>query len=234
MQLSKRLLCAAGFVKKGSIAADIGCDHAYLSLYLVKNGICPKVYASDVNDGPLIRADNNVRLNNEQGRIILLKSNGLKDFDHSIHIDCAVICGMGGNLIIDILSDEYVKENRIGQLVLSPQSDIYKVRHFLHDTGYKIVNEEMIYEDGKYYTIINAQTGIQMYGEEYEYVYGKYLIESKNETAYLYLNEKLDKNNAILSSLKCDIINSGRTKERIEEIKLDNQMIEMCLCEYGR
>lgn len=234
MQLSKRLLCAAGFVKNGSIAADIGCDHAYLSLYLVKKGICPKVYAADVNDGPLIRAGQNIRLYNEGDRITVLKSNGLRDFDHSIHIDCAVICGMGGSLIVDILSDRYITGQQIKQLVLSPQSDIYKVRYFLHKNGYKITDEDMIFEDGKYYTIINAETGRQSYDEEYEYVYGKCLIDNKNETAYLYLQEKFEKNKSILKDLECDIIGSEKTRIRIEQIRHDNEMIGKCIGKFRR
>ena len=60
VEIDKRLLCCAEMVRKGSIAADIGSDHAYLPIYLVKQGICPSAIASDINEGPVKRARLNV------------------------------------------------------------------------------------------------------------------------------------------------------------------------------
>ena len=53
--LSERLKCALNYIEKGNTVADIGTDHAYLPIYLVKNGICETVYACDINEGPPIR-----------------------------------------------------------------------------------------------------------------------------------------------------------------------------------
>ena len=60
MQLSKRLKTVAAFVSEGNRLADIGTDHGYIPIYLVKNGICPKAYAMDINKGPLERANEHI------------------------------------------------------------------------------------------------------------------------------------------------------------------------------
>lgn len=229
MQLSKRLECAASFVKKGSVVADIGCDHAYMSIYLVKNNISPFVYAADINDGPLEIAKNNINLYGQSTSIQVIKSDGLKNFDHSIHLDTVLICGMGGSLICDILKGEYITDNKVNELVLSPQSDVFRVRHFLHDNGYTIDDEKMIFEDGKYYTIIHGIKGNEKYDNEYEYIYGQKLIQNKDTVLKSFLDGKLSKNRQILKRfenepVKTDII-AGRTREITDEIKV----IESCL-----
>ena len=61
MELSKRLFMTASMVERGSIVADVGCDHGYTAIYLVQNGICPRVLAMDVNEGPLARARDHIR-----------------------------------------------------------------------------------------------------------------------------------------------------------------------------
>ena len=60
MELSKRLHMVASMVEKGSIPADVGCDHGYVAVYLIREGVCPRVFAMDVNVGPLERAREHV------------------------------------------------------------------------------------------------------------------------------------------------------------------------------
>ncbi len=136
---------------------------------------------------------------------------------------------MGGSLICDILKDEYITDNKVNELVLSPQSDVFRVRHFLHDNGYTIDDEKMIFEDGKYYTIIHGIKGNEKYDNEYEYIYGQKLIQNKDTVLKSFLDGKLSKNRQILKRfenepVKTDII-AGRTREITDEIKV----IESCL-----
>ena len=103
MQLSKRLRAAAGMVTKGNIVADVGCDHAYTSIYLCKEGIAPRVIAMDVNKGPLQGAKTHVEQAGLSEQIDIRLSDGLQKLMPG-EADTVLLCGMGGLLMIKILS----------------------------------------------------------------------------------------------------------------------------------
>ena len=103
MELSKRLLAVASLVTPGSIVADIGTDHAYIPLYLIQEKKALGAIAMDVNEGPLLRAEEHVRDAGLAEQIRLRRSDGLEQLS-SGECDCAVIAGMGGGLMIRILS----------------------------------------------------------------------------------------------------------------------------------
>ena len=188
MHISNRLKCIAECVTPGNIVADVGCDHGLTSIYLVSNNISKLVYAMDINKGPLERASLNTKLYGVSDKIILRLSDGLKEVKDDELIESVIISGMGGHLIMDILDvineRDYLKNN-IRELILSPQSDIYRVRHYLHDNNYAIADEYMVCEEEKYYNIIRAVRGSQHYDNEYYYIYWHSLIAKKDKT-YLY------------------------------------------------
>ena len=141
--------------------------------------------ASDINEAPLKQAAENIkRYGLTEGQdITLAVSDGIKHLAGSDGVRVILASGMGGRLIIDILKELKNKpdvENNIGQLVLSPQSDIHKVRKYLVNSGYNIYDEKMLTDGGKYYTVICAQPGCPHGYREYEYRYGKVLIENKD------------------------------------------------------
>lgn len=155
---------SAGRGHTGFRVADIGCDHAFVSIYLVQHKIADRVIAADVNPGPLETARKNIESyglcvsdagENIDNRIDIRLSNGFEKIKKG-ETDAAVIAGMGGKLIISIISaaDVWVPGYK---LVLSPQSDVPEVRLYLLDNGFKIINEDMVCEDGKYYNIICAE-----------------------------------------------------------------------------
>ncbi len=229
MQLSERLKCIADCVSPGNIAADVGCDHAYASIYLIKNDISPHVYALDVNDGPVSRAEKNIRLYNCENQITVIKSDGLKMVKPEYGINSIIISGMGGNLITEILGNSPWAHDGCGELILQPQSDVWKVRRWLHDNGYAISHEDMLYEDSKYYVIIKAVHGIEHYGEEWEYLYGRKLVEYKNEVFMKYLTDSLIKNDNIINDLEKAENKTQTQIECIESIKKKNRIIEHVL-----
>ena len=150
--------------RTGFRVADIGCDHAFVSIYLVQHKIADRVIAADVNPGPLETARKNIESyglcvsdagENIDNRIDIRLSNGFEKIKKG-ETDAAVIAGMGGKLIISIISaaDVWVPGYK---LVLSPQSDVPEVRLYLLDNGFKIIDEDMVCEDGKYYNIICAE-----------------------------------------------------------------------------
>ena len=98
LPISKRLLCCAAMVPSGSRVADIGTDHGYLGIYLLQNGISPHVIACDLRKGPLDNARKNARLFEVDGSMAFRLSDGLAEISPE-EIDCAVLAGMGGDLI---------------------------------------------------------------------------------------------------------------------------------------
>jgi tRNA (adenine22-N1)-methyltransferase len=150
-----RLLTAASLVRKGTKAADIGTDHAYLPIYLIKNNISSKVLACDLRKGPLDNARENVIKAVCENEIELRLSDGL-DFVKSDEVDDIIICGMGGTLIADILSRADWLKNSHYNLVLQPQSHVDDLRRYLFENGFEIFKEIPVTDDGRDYIIINS------------------------------------------------------------------------------
>ena len=193
MMLSKRLLTAVGMITKGNIVADVGCDHAYTSIYLCKENISPKVIAMDVNKGPLARAREHIEEAGLIDSISLRLSDGLEKLSKD-EVQTVLLCGMGGLLMIKILSDYPEVTKTIKEFVLQPQSELAQVRHFLHKEGYEIEKEHILKEDGKFYVVMRAvpKEQVQPYTEECHYLYGKLLIEEKSEVLKEFLQREYD------------------------------------------
>lgn len=158
MLLSDRMRAVAGLVQPCRSIADIGCDHGYVAMELVRNRVCRHVIAMDVNSGPLDRAKSNIADYDMQEYIETRLSDGVSALcaDEVEGIICA---GMGGKLIISILEQGRAIISRMRQVVLQPQSELSEVRSYLRDKGYLIEQEDIIYEDGKYYPMMRALPG---------------------------------------------------------------------------
>lgn len=216
MELSKRLKTVADELKYRTVA-DIGTDHAYIPIYLLQNNLIDKAYACDINSAPLDKARKNINKYGFNDKIKLRLGNGLSAIK-PFEAETAIISGMGGMLIIDILKSEVT--NSFKQLILQPQIDIYSVRKYLHKIGFKIENEEMIFEYSKYYTIINAVKGKEIYNNEYDYIFGKKLIDKKNSILKQYITCIIEKQNNIIFQLK--EIPTYNAKQKLEVIKKEN------------
>ena len=190
MKLSPRLLAVTSFVKKGSRVADIGTDHGYVPIWLIEEGIAESALAMDVRKGPLERAESHIRLYGLEDRIQTRLSDGLKEL-RAGEADTVVIAGMGGELMIRILDEGRHMWDSLRRLILSPQSELQKVRHFLSQEGFCILGENMVKDEGKYYTVMEVGRGSMEYGSEALYRYGACLIRDKNPVLKEYLqNEK--------------------------------------------
>ncbi len=195
MQLSKRLQTVADTVTKGNSVADIGCDHAYIAIYLIEKAIAPKVIAMDINKGPLQRADENIKARGYVNRIETRLSDGLDKLNLG-EVDTV--------LMARILEEGKKVLESVKELVLSPQSEINQVRKYLHDNHFAIMEEKMVLDEGKYYVIIRAAKTSQK--EEYErqvfYQYGKLLLERKEPVLLDYLKREERLNLEIVDKLK--------------------------------
>ena len=200
MELSSRLKIIASFVSEGMCVADIGTDHGYIPIYLTSEGMTDKAYAMDVNRGPLERASENIRKEGLNGKIRCILSDGMEKLP--MDADSAVIAGMGGDLMEQILMGGEDRLFRLSELVLSPQSHWEKVRRFLHSHGFAIEKEALIKEDGKYYIVIKAVRGRESYRESWQYSYGTYLTGLKNPLMKEYLKKELKDKQKILDSFE--------------------------------
>jgi len=216
--LSKRMMCLANMVTPGKRIADIGCDHALVSIYLVSEGISPKVLAMDIGEGPLEAAKANIEKYGLSESIETRLSDGMSELKPG-ETDGAVIAGMGGLTIVGILERSLHNIKSGYELVLSPQSEIPEVRSFLRTHGIKIIDEEMIIEDDKYYNIIKAvATDEELIDTNELYdAYSQFLIEKKSPIYLRYLEGNLEKMNGIYCRLSKQ--DGDKVIDRMAEIR---------------
>lgn len=150
MKLGGRLACAASFVRPGTVI-DIGSDHAYLPAYLIRDGICPSAAASDINEMPLERAKVTALRYGVAGRMEFYLSDGFEKINKTY--DTACICGMGGQLIADIIEKG---KGKFTCLVLQPMTKAEELRGYLWNNGYLIEAEAYPTEMKKPYVVISS------------------------------------------------------------------------------
>ena len=145
--LSNRLLACCGYVKPGDRVADVGCDHGYLGIYLLKNGIAGAVIASDVREMPLQSAIRNAEKFGVKERMAFYLSDGIRDVPREF--DCMVCAGMGADTMMSILdAAPWLKSERY-RLILQCQSKRPELRRYLYRQGYAI-RRETLAKDGKF------------------------------------------------------------------------------------
>ena len=226
--LSKRLQKVADTVNKSNIVADIGTDHAYVPIYLVKNKVANKAIAADISQGSCKKAQLNVNNKHLKHLIDVRCGNGLEVIKADEIIDTIIIAGMGGLMTISVLESNKKAVNNARQLVLQPQKDIYKVRQYVHSIGYKITNETMLVDNNKYYNIINAEKGIEKY-TELEYLFGKILIENKSIILKEYVNIELNKIITVLKNMKDNGKENSNDYKRLNHLMNCYMEVKKCL-----
>lgn len=230
MQLSKRLLNIAEMVTPGNRLVDVGTDHGYVPIYLTQKGVIDKALAMDINKGPLIGADKHIREAGLENNITTRLSDGLKEYKKG-EGDTILIAGMGGALVVKILSSDISKLDGVKELVLSPQSEIFLVREFLKETGFMIEDEKMVYDEEKYYTIIKAVPGTDSNTyTEWEMHYGYKMLEKRDEVLREFLEKEYKNYTNILKSL--EVQTSVGARIRSQEIEDKVKGIEKALKMY--
>lgn len=221
-ELSRRMEAVAGMVlPQAGTVADVGCDHAYVSIALVKRELCRRVIAMDVRTGPLQIARDNILHYGESERITLRQSDGLAGLAPG-EADCVILAGMGGLLITRILKDgmEILTGEQAPVLILQPQSDIREVRLFLYQNGYRIVREQMVFEEGKYYTVMRAEQETEVQETSYtetELLYGRCGLQGKDPVLFAYLEWERGVFQKILDQLERQEELSGKLPQRAGE-----------------
>ena len=229
MELSKRLQAVADLVSEGLVVADVGTDHGYIPIYLIETKKSPKAFAMDVNKGPLLRAKEHIAEHGLETRIETRLSDGVRALKKD-ECDCVVVAGMGGALTIKIMEEGKDIFRSLKEFVLQPQSELQKVRAYLYQNEYSIVEENMVLDDGKFYPmfrVINGQS------EEYhaiELCYGKLLLEQKNAVLKTFLQKEKAVKELILSNLEQSF--GEHIEARRKEIQEELEGIEYALQRY--
>jgi len=182
--LTPRLMAAASLVTPGAAVADIGTDHALLPAYLTAAGICPRAVASDLRPGPLSRARETVERFGLSDKVKLALSDGLDGIspDDASEI---ILCGMGGELMADILSRAgWVRDGRHA-LILQPMTSIEKLRAWLFQNGFTAERETLAAEGEHIYYAMRMVPGDAGYCEPHELYFGRALIRDPLGREYL-------------------------------------------------
>lgn len=216
MELSTRLQMNADLIPECAGVGDIGCDHGYVSIYLAESRRCRRVIAMDVNPGPLRIAKKNIERAGLSDCIECRLSDGMEKLLPG-EADTLLIAGMGGMLMCRILEEYPAVLEKVGTLILQPQSDLEQVRRCVHVLGYYIDEEAVCEDGGKYYFAIRAVRGDETAGyTEEEYRYGRLLPQKKNRVYKEYLLREKKKKEHIRTQLKNK--HTQNAKERAQEI----------------
>ncbi|HIQ96215.1 MAG TPA: SAM-dependent methyltransferase [Candidatus Limivivens merdigallinarum] len=223
MQLSKRMKAVADLAGMGDCLADVGTDHGYIPIYLLEERRFQRGIAMDVHEGPLLRARENIQSHGLSDRISCRLGDGLERLGKG-EADTVVIAGMGGSLIIRILTEGEKVLKEVSRLVLQPQSEIAKVRDFLQEQGYQIEKEHMVLDEGKYYQAMRIGHGRMEKLLPEEAKYGSFLLKENDSCLKEYLNREEQKFREILESLQDG--GNEKTKKRMEELNMELLLIE--------
>ena len=213
MRINERLKRGASYVDDNSYIIDVGCDHALLDIYLIKNKKNIKTIASDISDGPLEYAYKNIEKENLLNKIKITKRNGIDNLEKEV--DTIVISGMGTSNVLDIIFRNKDNLKNIKKIIISSNNDWYILRKTFTENNYYIKEEDIILENNKFYPIIIFEKGTKKY-KKYELKYGPILLKSNNEVFKKYIEKEIDKLNNIKNSLT--------NKYLIKKIKLKKEI----------
>lgn len=213
LKLSPRLMAIAKQVREGTIAADIGTDHGYLACYLAQKNCCKKVYASDLNPGPLKQAQLTVQACGLENRIITMLSDGVSKLPLE-EISDVVVAGMGGDLILSIITDKRLC-NPEKRLILQPMTKAEILRRGLFRLGFELIQETAVCDGRFVYTILVVQyTGIIREIDDFFALTG--LLSGKTAEESVYLNRLLMQTEKKLAGIR----RSGGETYKLEELVL--------------
>ena len=188
--IDARLLSCASFVRAGAVLADIGTDHGYLPVFLLRSGKISRAVLSDINAGPLASARANVEDAGLADRCELVLTDGAASLGGRGITDYAV-CGMGGELIADIIDKAPEMKNGGVRLILQPMSRQAHLRTYLWKNGFSILDERYSSADGKSYVCILAEyTGECYLPSDAELELGPDLSHTDDAEDYLSFLEK--------------------------------------------
>lgn len=228
MEISNRLKCVASMIDKCNSIADIGTDHGYLPIYLIENAVCDTAIASDIKKGPLNKAKINIKKYNMEEKIQCRLGAGLNTIKEN-EVDSAVISGMGGNLISDIIDNDLEVFKSLKYAVLQPVQNPEVLRKYLYGKGFNIIDEELCIDENKYYEIIKVEYNNNVViKDDIYYEISEKLIEKKHPLIRQYIEYKINKNRHIIDNI--DLCNSNAIKRKEELVYKNHILKELLSC----
>ena len=230
MELSKRLNWILEKVDKCETIIDVGTDHGYIPIKLIKDNIASRVIASDINKEPLEKARINASLDGVIEKVDLRLGGGLKTLK-SKEVQGIIIAGMGGNLIRDILEADLDKVKDVDYLVLQPAQNPEVLREYLYTHEYEIIDEDICLDEGKYYELFKVKykkNNITKL-EDVFYEISPVMLKKRTETLKSYIEDKVEKNNKILNFINDD---TEHAKERKKQLIRKNEILQKFLKDF--
>ncbi len=176
MKINARLKKIGDLVEANSFCLDVGCDHALLDIYLVSKKKNIQAVASDIAEGPLEQAKNNIKRERLEDKIETRLGSGLKTYTDEINT--VIISGMGGRNIIGICKEDLKILKKIDTLIISPNNYQEDVKRFLTKNGFYIENEEFVKDKRFIYQIIIFKRGKKKYTKK-DYFFGPVFLIKK-------------------------------------------------------
>lgn len=198
VKLNQRLSCVASFVDDNKKVIDVGCDHALLSIFIVQNKSPLKMIASDIKEGPLKQAKENIKKYKIENEIKVKLGNGIQTIEEDI--DTIIISGMGGLNMIGILKYDIDKYKNVDTIILSPNSDTFEVRKEICKLGFYISDEKLVKDKNIVYPVIKFQRGKKKYSYS-DYLYGPILIKNKDNLFMEYISKERETKKKLLDVL---------------------------------
>ena len=221
MKINDRLKKIGDLVEANSFCLDVGCDHAFLDIYLVKKNKNIKAIASDIAEGPLEQAKANIKREKLEDEIETRLGSGLKTY--SDEVDTVIISGMGGRSIIGICKESPKVLKKIDTLIISPNNYQEDVKRYLCKKGFYIDNEEFVKEKKFIYQIIVFKKGKKKYSNK-EYFFGPVFLNKKGKLFEEYYTKELKTREVLISILPKNY--SLKKKQLQKEIKLIKSELE--------
>ena len=187
MNLDNRLKRITDFIPSDSYILDVGCDHALLDIYLALNRNNVKLIASDINENPLKIAKENIKKYNLEDKITLEKADGVSKINDEV--DTVVIAGMGTSTINDIINNDLEKLKNVKKIIISSHTSSFELRENMNKKGFKIIDEAVVFDKGKYYEIIVYSNGYEKLSK-LDMKYGPIISKRKDEITKAYFNER--------------------------------------------
>lgn len=212
MNISNRLKTIADMIDSDYHVIDVGCDHALLDIYLTLNKKI-KCTAIDNKEKVINYSKENIEKYNLTSKIELILNDGLENI--KIHDDdIIVLAGLGTKTILNIIANKNIKH-----LIVQSNDDVYNLRYQLTKLNYKVIDEKIVYEKKKYYTIIKLEEGKAKYSKK-ELEYGPILLKEKNKVFDKYLIKRIDYFEMLLKQVPQKyIIRKLKIKSKIKKLK---------------
>ena len=188
MKIKKKKKKIGDLVEANSFCLDVGCDHAFLDIYLVQRGENIKAIASDVKEGPLNHARENINKYHLEDKIECRLGNGLDTY--SDEVDTIIISGLGGRSMIGIFKSHLEVLKKVNTIILSPNNYQEDVKRFLCKHHFYLSNEELVKEGKFIYQILVFSRGKRRYSRR-EYFFGPVLLEKKGKLFDEYYKREL-------------------------------------------